>query len=369
MTLTGLLERVRSYDSSADIDLIRRAYDFSAKVHQGQMRKSGEPYLVHPLEVAGILTELKLDEASVVTGLLHDTVEDTLATLPEMAELFGDEIADLVDGVTKLCQFSFNTREEKQAENFRKMVVAMAKDIRVLLVKLADRTHNMRTLEHMTPERQDASPRRRSTSTRRSPTGSASSGSRASSRTSPSYLRPEVYDELKRNVAKTKAERERYIEEVVTILVEAPGGERHRGRGLRPGQAPLLHLPQDAVAGPALRPDPRRHRASASSSTRCPSATRRWASSTPTGSRSRGASRTTSPSPSRTCYQSLHTTVIGPAASASRCRSAPTRCTGSPRRASPPTGRYKERQRHGGRARGRRTSSAGCASCSSGSRS
>ncbi len=156
LRLNDILDRVATYHPDPDLDLIKKAYVYSAKVHQGQLRKSGEPYLVHPLEVSGILAELKLDEASVVTGMLHDTIEDTLATKEEIAELFGEEIADLVDGVTKLSQFSAgNTQEEKQAENFRKMVVAMAKDIRVLLVKLADRTHNMRTLDHMKPESQE----------------------------------------------------------------------------------------------------------------------------------------------------------------------------------------------------------------------
>jgi GTP pyrophosphokinase len=156
LRLNDILDRVATYHPDPDLDLIKKAYVYSAKVHQGQIRKSGEPYLVHPLEVAGLLAELKLDEASVVTGLLHDTIEDTLATKAEIAELFGGEISDLVDGVTKLSQFSAaNTQEEKQAENFRKMVVAMAKDIRVLLVKLADRTHNMRTLDVMKPESQE----------------------------------------------------------------------------------------------------------------------------------------------------------------------------------------------------------------------
>ncbi|GEJ57920.1 RelA/SpoT family protein [Anaeromyxobacter diazotrophicus] len=156
LRLNDILDRVGGYHPDPDLDLIKKAYVYSAKVHQGQIRKSGEPYLIHPLEVAGILAEMHLDEASVVTGLLHDTIEDTLATKEEIAELFGQEIAELVDGVTKLSQFTAgNTQEEKQAENFRKMVVAMAKDIRVLLVKLADRTHNMRTLEHMTPEKQE----------------------------------------------------------------------------------------------------------------------------------------------------------------------------------------------------------------------
>jgi guanosine-3',5'-bis(diphosphate) 3'-pyrophosphohydrolase len=156
LRLNDILDRVATYHPDPDLDLIKKAYVYSAKVHQGQIRKTGEPYLIHPLEVAGLLAELKLDEASVVTGLLHDTIEDTLATKDEIADLFGAEIAELVDGVTKLSQFTAaNTQEEKQAENFRKMVVAMAKDIRVLLVKLADRTHNMRTLDAMKPESQE----------------------------------------------------------------------------------------------------------------------------------------------------------------------------------------------------------------------
>ncbi|HEY3451735.1 MAG TPA: bifunctional (p)ppGpp synthetase/guanosine-3',5'-bis(diphosphate) 3'-pyrophosphohydrolase [Myxococcales bacterium] len=157
LRLNDILDRVAQYHPDPDLDFIKKAYVYSAKVHQGQIRKSGEPYLVHPLEVAGILAQLKLDEASIVTGLLHDTIEDTLATPEELTELFGAEVAQLVDGVTKLSQFSASanvTAEEKQAENFRKMIVAMARDIRVILVKLADRTHNMRTLEHMAAEKQ-----------------------------------------------------------------------------------------------------------------------------------------------------------------------------------------------------------------------
>jgi len=155
--LNDILQRVASYHPDPDLDIIKKAYVYSAKVHQGQLRKSGEPYLIHPLEVAGILAELKLDEASIVTGLLHDTIEDTLATAEELTELFGPEVAQLVDGVTKLSKFSASatlSQEEKQAENFRKMIIAMAQDIRVILVKLADRTHNMRTLDHMSEEKQ-----------------------------------------------------------------------------------------------------------------------------------------------------------------------------------------------------------------------
>jgi guanosine-3',5'-bis(diphosphate) 3'-pyrophosphohydrolase len=149
-----LIEAVSSYHPSPDIGLIQRAYMYSAKVHAGQVRKSGEPYLIHPLEVAYLLTQLHLDEASIATGLLHDTVEDTLATLDDIKTMFGQETATLVDGVTKLSQIHFDNDQHKQAENFRKMLVAMAKDIRVVLVKLCDRLHNMRTLEHMSPAKQ-----------------------------------------------------------------------------------------------------------------------------------------------------------------------------------------------------------------------
>lgn len=143
---------VKSYYPDADLDLLRHAYIFTAQVHQGQIRRSGEPYLVHPVAVAGILAAMKLDEASVATGLLHDTVEDTLTTVGQLEEIFGKEIALLVDGVTKISKIEFQSREERQAENFRKMILAMSRDIRVLLVKLADRLHNMRTLDYMPPE-------------------------------------------------------------------------------------------------------------------------------------------------------------------------------------------------------------------------
>ena len=145
-------ELVKSYYPDADLDLIRHAYVYSAQVHQGQLRKSGEPYMVHPVAVAGILAQMKLDEASVATGLLHDTVEDTLATVEELEQVFGKEIAALVDGVTKISKMEFQSKEDRQAENFRKMILAMSRDIRVLLVKLADRLHNMRTLDPMSPE-------------------------------------------------------------------------------------------------------------------------------------------------------------------------------------------------------------------------
>jgi len=219
MNLNGLIERVRSYDSSGDVDLIRRAYEFSAVVHKGQKRLSGEPYLIHPVEVAAIITDLRLDVASVVTGLLHDTVEDTLTTLPELEEKFGAEIAALVDGVTKISQISFSSREEKQAENFRKMILAMARDIRVILIKLADRTHNMRTLNHLRSERQLEIAQE--TLDIYAPLAHRLGIYWMKSELEDSslrYLRPEVYYQLKRNVAKKKAEREHYIHEVISVL-------------------------------------------------------------------------------------------------------------------------------------------------------
>ncbi|NWG46245.1 MAG: bifunctional (p)ppGpp synthetase/guanosine-3',5'-bis(diphosphate) 3'-pyrophosphohydrolase [Alphaproteobacteria bacterium] len=144
-----LVERVRAYNPAADEALLNRAYVFAMRAHGTQLRASGDPYFSHPLEVAGILTDLRLDEETIATALLHDTLEDTAATYDELVALFGPAIADLVDGVTKLSRIELTSDEAKQAENFRKLLLAMSKDVRVLLVKLADRLHNMRTLDHV----------------------------------------------------------------------------------------------------------------------------------------------------------------------------------------------------------------------------
>ncbi|HEY1384510.1 MAG TPA: HD domain-containing protein, partial [Dongiaceae bacterium] len=144
-----LVERVKAYDPGADEDLLNRAYVFSMKAHGSQSRASGDPYFSHPLGVADILTRLKLDSASIITGLLHDTVEDTEATLEQIEKSFGKEIGQLVDGVTKLSRLELQSDHTKHAENFRKLVLAMSNDIRVLLVKLADRLHNMQTIHYI----------------------------------------------------------------------------------------------------------------------------------------------------------------------------------------------------------------------------
>src|SRR5437870_672505 len=148
-----LLDKVRAYSPDADVELLRRAYVFSAFEHRGQVRHSGEPYLIHPLAVADFLADMKLDAVAIAAGLLHDVVEDTLTTIERIEELFGPEVAHVVEGVTKISAIPFQSSEERQAENFRKMLLAMVDDIRVMLVKLADRLHNMRTLNHLPEDR------------------------------------------------------------------------------------------------------------------------------------------------------------------------------------------------------------------------
>ncbi len=152
--INEILDKTAVYLSEQEQALITKAYVFSATAHAGQVRLSGEPYLSHPLEAANILADMRLDAASIAAGLLHDTVEDTKATVDEIEELFGEDVADIVDGVTKISLIPFETKEEAQAENIRKMILAMAEDIRVVLVKLADRLHNMRTLEFQKPVKQ-----------------------------------------------------------------------------------------------------------------------------------------------------------------------------------------------------------------------
>lgn len=153
-TFEKLLNKIRLYDPAGDFSKIEKAYALSKKAHDGQFRESGEPYIIHPLEVASILADLELDGAAICAALLHDTIEDTTCTFEQLKAEFGDEIATLVDGVTKLGQIPYTTKEEQQAENLRKMFLAMAKDIRVIMIKLADRLHNMRTLKYKQPDKQ-----------------------------------------------------------------------------------------------------------------------------------------------------------------------------------------------------------------------
>ena len=150
-----LIEAVKAYDPTADEAMLNRAYVYAMKMHGSQLRASGDPYFAHPIQVAGILTDYKLDTATIVTALLHDVVEDTTATKDDIAKLFGDEVAELVEGVTKLSRLEMQAERIRQAENLRKFILAISKDVRVLLVKLADRLHNMRTLKYVKPAKRE----------------------------------------------------------------------------------------------------------------------------------------------------------------------------------------------------------------------
>src|SRR5260370_34660461 len=158
LTLTKfreLMKRIQENRPEDDLSIVKKAYDYSLKHHEGQSRASGEPYLVHPLEVALVLAETKMDPVAIAAGLLHDSVEDTSVTIEDIEREFGEQVAHIVEGVTKISKIEFASKEERQAENVRKMVLAMVDDIRVVLIKLADRLHNMRTLAALPPERQE----------------------------------------------------------------------------------------------------------------------------------------------------------------------------------------------------------------------
>ena len=217
-----LVSQVLSFHPEADDEFIRRAYAFSAKAHEGQTRRSGEPYLQHPLAVAGILSFLKLDVPAIVAGLLHDTLEDTLATEAELEKEFGPDVLRLVKGVTKIGQIPFKSYEEKQAENFRKMVLSMADDIRVVFIKLADRLHNMRTLAHMSESKQ--SQIAQETLEIYAPLANRLGMSWIKQELEDlcfQYVNPDAYRMLKLRVAKRDEERQNYLQALVTAAQEA----------------------------------------------------------------------------------------------------------------------------------------------------
>lgn len=218
-SLDDLLDIIRGYFPNADLNLIRKAFDVSEKAHQGQIRRSGDPYILHPLGVAAILAELQLDLPTIATGLLHDTVEDTHITLEDIEKNFGTTVARLVDGVTKISLMKFRNTHEKQGENIRKMIVAMGKDVRVVLVKLADRLHNMRTLNHMPPEKQTRIAAE--TLDIYAPLASRLGINAMKVELedlSFRYCYPEAYYGLAQKVARKKREREKYIEDVKKML-------------------------------------------------------------------------------------------------------------------------------------------------------
>ena len=217
--LQALIDEIPKYQPGADLAMLQRAYDFSARSHQGQQRASGEPYLSHPLAVANLLVGFKMDVKTVTAGLLHDVLEDTHATKDDLQRDFGPEIAELVDGVTKIGKLAFSSREERQAENFRKMLVAMARDLRVLMIKLADRLHNMRTLDYLPADR--ARKIAQETLDIYAPLAHRLGMAKVKAELEDLALRklhPEDYQELQRRVAKRRLEREAEINQVIAIL-------------------------------------------------------------------------------------------------------------------------------------------------------
>ncbi|MBW2061149.1 MAG: bifunctional (p)ppGpp synthetase/guanosine-3',5'-bis(diphosphate) 3'-pyrophosphohydrolase [Deltaproteobacteria bacterium] len=214
-----ILDKVEEYHPHADLALIEKAYIFTAKVHQGQVRLSGEPYLSHPLEVAGLLADMKLDVASIAAGLLHDTIEDTKASLDDIRNMFGPEVANIVDGETAISRINFSSYAEHQAEYMRKMILAMATDIRVILVKLADRLHNMRTLGYLPQSRQI--PIAQETLEIYAPLASRLGIYKVQSELedlSLFYLEPKVYEEVLSGITRQRGERERYIREFIEVI-------------------------------------------------------------------------------------------------------------------------------------------------------
>jgi guanosine-3',5'-bis(diphosphate) 3'-pyrophosphohydrolase len=217
-----LLDRLQAYQPDADLDMVRKAYVFSAKAHEGQTRRSGEPYVKHPVAVAGVLTSLKTDVTAIVAGLLHDTLEDTVATADELQREFGKEVVHLVDGVTKIGKITFRSSEERQAENFRKMVLSMADDIRVVIIKLADRLHNMRTLEHLKEsKRQEIA---QETLEIYAPLANRIGIGWVKNELEDlclKHLKPDAYETLRVSVAKRDEDRQQYIQEVQVLVEKA----------------------------------------------------------------------------------------------------------------------------------------------------
>lgn len=211
-----LIEKMKTYHPTKDFDMVEKAYRLAVDAHKDQKRKSGEPYIIHPLKVAYILAELELDRETIIAGILHDVIEDTVYSYEDISRLFSEEIAILVDGVTKLGKLSYSTKEEIQAENYRKMFLAMAKDIRVILIKLADRLHNMRTLDFMTPAKQKE--KAQETLDIYAPLAHRLGISKIRTEMEDlcfKYLNPDAYFDLETKIEKKRIERESFVNNIV----------------------------------------------------------------------------------------------------------------------------------------------------------
>jgi GTP pyrophosphokinase len=221
LRINDILDKAQAYLTAEELEMIQKAYIYSATVHQGQVRLSGEPYLTHPMEVAGILVDMKMDSATIISGLLHDTIEDTLTTKEQIELEFGKDVAFLVGGLTKLSRISFGSQEERQAENFRKMILAMSSDIRILMVRLADRIHNMRTLQYQTAARKLYIARE--TMDVYAPLANRLGINWMKMELedlSFQYISPDAFKEIATRVAKSQESRNRYTEEVKAIILK-----------------------------------------------------------------------------------------------------------------------------------------------------
>lgn len=240
LRINDIIDKAQTYLPPEDLEMIGKAYIYSASVHQGQVRLSGEPYLTHPMEVAGILADMKMDAATIISGLLHDTIEDTLTTAEHLEREFGKDVAFLVSGLTKLSRISFASQEERQSENFRKMILAMSSDIRILLVRLADRIHNMRTLQYHPKEKRIYIARE--TIDIYAPLANRlgiNSMRMELEDLSFQYIAPDAYNELSAKIAKSTEARNRYTEEVRNII--AGQLEKHSLKGKVEGRAKHLY--------------------------------------------------------------------------------------------------------------------------------
>ena len=318
-----LVERVKAYDPDADEDMLNRAYVFAMKAHGSGTRATGDPYFVHPLEVAGILTDYRLDTASIVTALLHDTVEDTPVTHDDIVKLFSEEIATLVDGVTKLTRIELQSDQTKQAENFRKLVLAMSKDLRVLLVKLADRLHNMRTIY---PFQED----KRSRIAVETMEIYAPLAERIGMQEIKNELEDLAFAQINPSARDSIVKRLEFLRQRSGNLVPgigrtvAPGDAQVRSRGgrLGPREDAAFDLAQDAAQQRRLRTAFRHHGLPRRGEGCFRLLTARSAPSTARIPSCLGGSRTTSARPSRTGTVRCTPACSAPTASASRSRSA-----------------------------------------------